>query len=173
MPIAGYTARKETIYVDGEHDFTVRGIELKDLVFLMEVHRDDLERLYTILSSRQQLPSDEFFDISVTVDIIVDFIKTSPAVVATLIALCSDEDIADAMRAINYLPLPIQSEALQQIALLTFGDMVRLKNFVAGTWKMIQSLVPAGITDRVTNYMKTNGTGSTEPGPILEPAPVS
>jgi hypothetical protein len=94
-------------------DFTVRGLNLDDIVAIVNAYRPELTELFG------QIQSDgENFSLADPTTLAESLGKAAPGSVAMIIAYGADEKDVDLVRAI---PFPAQLEALEKIGKLTFA----------------------------------------------------
>lgn len=141
MPIADYKNRKRkiTVQVDEEVSFDVRGLGLKDVAVIIEVHKPVVEMIYNKVETyRENIP---VWNESIVADITMELMSSSPGLVATIICQAADE--WDETETVREMPFPVQLAALKAIGILTFRDLAGAKNFLADVKDLIQGFFPA------------------------------
>lgn len=107
-------------------DIAVRGLSLDDLSFIVQRHGAKLNVLFTSFTEKGEL----------TVEGVADFalplLQAAPEIASELIA-CASGDPADAGIAAT-LPFPVQLEALEKLAELTF-------NVSGGPKKLVETVL--------------------------------
>lgn len=97
--------------------FSVRGITLTDITVLLKQHSQALEVLFLEAQGGEGIEG-----VDQVRGLASGFLEKAPEAAAHIIALASGED-SPAVRAIaQALPFPVQVAALEQIAVLTFGQ---------------------------------------------------
>lgn len=106
----------ETVSTPGG-PLTVRGVALADVTALVSHHGPALAGLFKDVIKGK--------DITLSVEGVtalgMDALKTAPELVAELIALAADEGDLESIRIAAKLPIPVQVEAVEKIARLTFA----------------------------------------------------
>ncbi len=96
---------------DGEQ-FTVRGLSLDDISFLVTRHSAKLAALYAQFKLRDDIGEDNMMGLA------LDLLKQAPELAADMIA-CASGDHEDSELAAQ-LPFPVQLDALEKLVTLTF-----------------------------------------------------
>lgn len=104
-------------------DFTVRGLSLSDITFLVQAQRGSLDRLFNSILEKVTKPADDpagQFNLE-EVDLHINTLLAKfPEVGAQIIACGSDELSPEGLAIAAQLPLPVQVDALDKILALTF-----------------------------------------------------
>lgn len=108
---------------EGDH-FDVRGINLNDLMRLAFTQSDAMRRLYEEVMARVKGDGGEFTTDEVKA-ILMDSVKDAPDLVFRAIAFAADEP--DEWDKVRKLPLVVQLDALEKIALLSLRSDAELK----------------------------------------------
>lgn len=119
--------------------FTVRGLSLDDLAYLVQRHSAKLQELFNTFAASSELTTED------VVQFALPMIQAAPEIAAELIA-CASGDPEDASIA-GQLPFPVQIDALEKVARLTFetgGGPKKLVETVIrlaqGTTSLLESL---------------------------------
>lgn len=127
------------VELPGDDSFVVRGLSLNDIAILVQRHGKRLSELFTQFSQQNELTTDAVAAFA------LPLIQTAPEIVAELIA-CASGDPDDAELAAQ-LPFPVQIDALEKLARLTFeagGGPKKLVETVIrlaqGTTSLLESL---------------------------------
>lgn len=142
MPLVDFDNKRKTIkFEDGE--FSVRAVSLPDVARLVARNQDAMDRIAALIEAQRLVaeagdtpPS----EMTIGVELIFRFVQESPFVAADLISCCADEP--EAWDMAYRLPLPLQVEALQAIADLTFADGMALKKFIADVGMLLRGMLP-------------------------------
>ena len=120
-------------------DFVVRGLSLNDVSILVQRHGKRLNELYQQFTEQGDLTTETVAAFA------LPLLKSAPEIAAELIA-CAAGDPDDAEIA-GRLPFPVQIDALEKIAILTFeaggGPKKLLETVVRlaqGTTSLLESL---------------------------------
>jgi len=105
-----------------EASFEVRGLSLADISALMETHGQALNGIYV----EQIGDADGNLDAG---HIAQTLMRTAPSAVSAIICIAAGEPEAE--ETVAQLPVPVQVEALVQIARLTFHSEEALGNLIA------------------------------------------
>jgi hypothetical protein len=96
---------------------TVRGVSLSDVIALVRHHGPVIRSLFKEVMDGG--------DVKISLDSIggmgQDMLAKSPEIVAELIALAAGDGDKDSIRIAGRLPFPVQIEAIEKIARLTFA----------------------------------------------------
>ncbi len=130
MALLDYKAPRATIALPGGSSFDVRGFTFNDLSLLVAEHRQEFMAAGEIIAKN----ADNMGSLAAVL------CETTPALVASAIALAADEP--DAAATVRTLPMPVQLDALLEIGRLTFTDEASVPKFLAG----LTALVRAGTT---------------------------
>ena len=122
-----------------DQTITVRGLSVEDAAGLIQVHGEQLNAVYELnIAGRSDLPP--------AMEIAKALMKTAPLAVAEIIALANDNP--KSFSVVRKLPVPVQIEALTQIAVLTFYSESEVKKLVetviAGSSLMTRMLTTLG-----------------------------
>lgn len=125
MAISDFTPERREIQYRGKPLFVVEGLSLDTLAVLVRTHMPDFEGVFDILA--QQGTEGNFMD--QVGPIAIGIASQAPGLAANIIAACQkDEPLTEALvSATRRLPLPLQIEALCQIASLTFEEAGDIK----------------------------------------------
>jgi hypothetical protein len=136
MSLSDYKPPKRKIEFDGG-SFEVRAISLPDVAMLIDLHERTIAAIVTKIRERQNL---DFDSAEIMVNTIMEVVRESPMLAANIISLCADEQ--DQMQTVLKLPLPVQIDALQQIANVTFTDLASVKKFIADAMRLVKGILP-------------------------------
>lgn len=140
MALKTYTIPRLPVLLTEGNEIQVRGLNLDDVSFLVQVHRDDVDKI--IAAFRSEVPSldPEAVDAAVRERgnaMISVLLQHFPIVAGNVIAVASDEpeqwDVA------QKLPVPVQIDALVKVAKLTFNDFDGFKKFLGNVLAVVQS----------------------------------
>ena len=143
--------------------FTVRGLALSDISNLLRARSTDIEAFFIKFSQGQEkaIVGDPKYAHNLATKFGSDLLGTAPDLAADIIAYASDEPTR--AHIVRKLPFPVQIEALEAIAELTFTEEDTLKKVVATVTKFM-----AGTTDllsdinqqRIGSMLSENGLAS-------------
>lgn len=161
MGLKSYTTPRTTIQLDPSNSIAVRGLNLEDISFLVQVHKGDVDAVVEAFKGR--VGTDATPD-GVTKAVqeqgeamLLNLLQQFPLLAANVIAVAADE--VDAWENAGALPLPKQVEAIFAIAKLTFEDVDGFKKFVGNVLAVVQSV---GKQKPRSKTPKTKSTGSTD-----------
>ena len=109
--------RSEIPIFDTGQVVSVRGLAYNDLILLGENYGPKLDELYNRFVMLDDLPSRE--------EIARVLLELAPEMIGPVIAMAADDP--DGMDIAAQLPIPVQTEVLQNIASLTFHSEAELK----------------------------------------------
>lgn len=113
--------------------FAVRGLSLDDIMFLVQRHGAGLQAAFA-----QMMASDGELSTDTVAGFALPFLTSAPKIAAEVIACASgDKDAADVAAG---LPFPVQIEALEQIARLTFEASGGPKKLVESVINLAQGM---------------------------------
>lgn len=130
-----YEAPGETVMIDAEYGFTVRGIDLEDLLRLAGSRSAELAKLYE--KSKDRIEKDGLRP-EVIGMILQGAMLEFPELTAEIIAHASDR--RDQTAKIRKLPANVQIEAINKIVGLTFTTEGSLKKFLETVAEMFERL---------------------------------
>ena len=104
--------------------FAVRGLSYFDLKVLLTKHSVQLSNTFDLL-----VGSRDDNDGSNTAMMVALFLEQAPAIAADVICIAADEP--DAFETVLMLPFPVQTDALNKIAKMTFASEDDVKKFIA------------------------------------------
>jgi hypothetical protein len=129
------------IELPGGDKFSVRGLSLDDIAFLMSRHGDELRTLFDSFAAQGEVTTDAIAAFAIPV------IRTAPVIAAELIACGAGEVDDESIQIARSLPFPVQVDALEKVARLTFeaggGPKKLLETVIRlaqGTTGLLQSL---------------------------------
>jgi len=112
-------------------EFTVRGLSLDDVAWLVQRHGAALNALFArFVAEEHELTAEGVSEVALPV------IQEAPGLAAELIACAADDP--QARDVVRTLPFPVQVEAVEQIAQLTFHAEGGPKKFVETVIRMMQ-----------------------------------
>lgn len=124
--------------VQEAHRLTLNGLSLNDITTLVNIHQAPLTMLFGLLVGENGKPKDVALD-----DIrslATAMLQTAPEVAADVIAFSAHERDAGPMA--RNLPFPVQIEALEQAAVLTFKVQGGLKKVIEIVTRILSSVSP-------------------------------
>lgn len=142
MALSDFAHKRKTILFDGG-EFEVRAISLPDVAGLVTRNQDSIDRVAALIEAQKIVYGSGDVSVSETrvgAELILSLIRESPFLVADLISCCAEEP--NGWEAAYNLPLPVQVEALQAIADLTFADAMALKKFIADVSVLFRGMLP-------------------------------
>jgi len=153
MGLKDYTPATETIQLPGDDSFVVRGLALRDISALLQLHYDTAEKLFDkyVTAEATSIALAASPDVEVpafaasiggTRAVIMDALKTAPRMIADLIACAADEP--DATENILRLPTGIQVSAVEGIIRLTLEAEGGLEKMLETVTKLTTSLAGLG-----------------------------
>lgn len=135
MALRDIQVPRRTVSVPGG-EFSVRGLSLLDVNFLLDRHGEALATLFEDLIGKPQAPG------SPMRTVLERSMQGFPRLAAEIVAIAADE--ADAIDIVADLPFVSQLEALEAVAELTFTTDDSLKKvgeivmkFIQGTSKLV------------------------------------
>lgn len=145
MGLASFTLPTETITLPRDQTMVVRGLSFEDITILVKAYGGDLTALFSQMASGQGELA-----LTDTTALVAKFFNMAPLAAAHAIALAADAP--EYVEAARRLPLPVQLDAIEKIAALTFevegGPKKVLETVIRiaqGTTEVIQGLQTSGI----------------------------
>lgn len=133
MKLSRIPILRETIDVRDEVSFDVRGINLSDLMILMQSHAPVAMILWRKLQSDDsELKSQDVRDI------FLEVANQFPDLVAAVISLAADDNSDMGREVARQLPVDVQSNALEVIFRLSFQSESALEKLASLATKAIQ-----------------------------------
>lgn len=158
MALSNYTAPRTVIELGNDNSLSVRGLNLEDISYLVQVHQGDVDNLVSAFRGAVgDAKTADGVAAAVQADgdkMVFSLIQQFPLLAANLIATAADEP--EAWDAATKLPVPKQIEALIAIAKNTFEDVDGFKKFVGNVSAVLQSV--AKQKPQVTKATKSTGT---------------
>lgn len=122
---------------------TVRGISAEDVMRLVQIHGPAMSKLFNQITSKEVA-----IDLDNTARIATVLLNQAPDIVADLLLIATDEmDVNKGFEVAKRLPIPVQLNALEAIAELTFidggsvGEMIgTVTKMLAGTNGLVKNL---------------------------------
>lgn len=106
--------------------FNVQAVTLSTLSILLKTHFDDLDAIFTLWNKKKATGLDK-----VELETFVgSLLMSAPGLAANIIAVGAGED--DATEIAKTLPVPVQAQALMDIATLTFSEVGSVKKLWEG-----------------------------------------
>ena len=131
MSLTGYQPETRDIQIGGGESFQVKGLSLVPIAVLVREHFPDLDAIFDLFQSADNLEPEKFQPIALSV------ISQAPGLAANVIALAAGEGSAqDAER----LPLHAQLAALLAIGELTFSEVGSVKKTVETIATLLKNL---------------------------------
>lgn len=118
-------------------DITVRGLNLDDIIILIQLHRGPLDVLFNSIVDKAKKAKGEpgsEFEVEELGLQLLPLISQAPVVAAQIIACAADEPGPDGLKIAKKLPLPVQVDALEKILALTFQT-------IGGPKKLLETVV--------------------------------
>lgn len=151
MKLSRIPILRETIEVREDVSFDVRGINLSDLMVLLQSHAPTAMILWRKLQDDERELMKE--DVrAIFADISFQF----PDLVAAIIALASDDYSNDGRAVARQLPIDVQTSAIEAIFRLSFQSDSTLEKLASLAVKAIQGVTRAMETAQLPS---TNGSG--------------
>jgi hypothetical protein len=131
----------ETVEVPGSDSFAVRGLSLQDVTVLVRKHGPILTMLFEKFKTQTGDLSPETVAALGT-----SLLETAPEVASEIIALAEGSAEAEDVEGAARLPFPVQVDALEKIATLTFTSEAAIK-------KVVETVIRAatGVTSLTTS----------------------
>lgn len=140
MALSDYTVPRKQVDLGGGNFIEVRGLGMEDVSFLVSVHSDDMDAVVEMFrpkTSGQITPEAIVKKAQEDDGMIAGLLQSFPLLAANIIAVACDEP--DQLSNARRLPLPKQTEALIEIARLTFEDAEGFKKFVGNVTAVLRS----------------------------------
>lgn len=118
-------------------DITVRGLNLADILTIIQNHRAPLDALFKAIGEKAKLPKGtpgSEFELDELGIQLMPLISQAPDAAAQIIACAADEPGPDGLRIAKRLPLPVQVDALEKILALTFQT-------IGGPKKLLETVI--------------------------------
>lgn len=132
MGLRDISIPEELVKVSGGEVFAVRGLCLDDISYLMRRHGPHIKKLFEDFTQKGE----------VTVEGVAAFampiLQSAPEIAAELIACAAGERDATSITA--RLPVPVQLDALEKLALLTFDAEGGPKKLLETVLRMAQGV---------------------------------
>jgi hypothetical protein len=136
MSLSDFVAEKAEVRFKGG-SFDVRGLSLSDLSLLLRSHVTEVETIFTT-AMRVRTGTVEESEYS---KLAMNLLQDAPVFIATLIA--QQADAPEAFSAAVLLPMPVQLDALEKIATLTFEEYGGVGKFVGSLESLIAGMRPS------------------------------
>lgn len=140
MPLHDFDIPSVTIENQGRPVIDVRGLSFIDISTLVNRHRADMEKLFTIYKEFTSKEGASLVGDALIMRYGFELINEAPGILAHVIALAADEP--DRVQQVSKLPATSQIDALVAIARLTIEDFGGLKKMVATLWGTVLSFAP-------------------------------
>jgi hypothetical protein len=139
MAISDYQAERREIQHKGKVLFTVEGLSLSKLAILVRTHMPDFEAIFDLIADPKNEDPDFALHIS---KISVAIAVQAPGLAHNIIAACQiDEPLTiELVEQVSRLPLPLQVEALTQIAALSFEEAGSIKKTIESLMMMLAKM---------------------------------
>lgn len=165
MALSNYQIPRTTVDIDASNSFVVRGLNLEDISFLVQVHKNDVDSVVSMFQGKlgkDASPEGVAKAVQKNGDaMIVELIQRFPLLIANVIAVASDEP--DQWDNASKLPVPVQIEAILAVAKLTFNDVDGFKKFVGNVSAVLQSVAKQKPLMTATKSTGTSDSGETHP----------
>ena len=135
-------------------EFTVRGLNLIDLMLLLADYSPAMLKVFTDFQAVHQASGS--FSVEDTKALLLQAIKEVPELVCAAIAMAADEYTPEAVENVRNLPLAVQADALEQIVVLSIrseGELKKLQE-IAVRWT---ETAAAMIAPSLSRYMAGSG----------------
>lgn len=132
MGLSNLRVPSDEVKVPGSGAFSVRGLNLQDIQYLVARHSGQMGQMFELFKSEDNLIGNAAMVSTI-------FIDKAPAMAADVIALAADSP-SDYEKVIK-LPFPVQVDALSKIAHLTFTSEDSLKKFIATVRSAMQVML--------------------------------
>lgn len=142
MALSNYQIPRTTIPLGNENNMAVRGLNLEDISFLVQVHKNDVDSVVSLFQGK--IGKDKTPEGVAKVvqkngsELIVELIQRFPLLIANVICVAADEP--EQWENASKLPMPVQVEAVLAIATHTFNDVDGFKKFVGNVGAVLQSV---------------------------------
>ncbi|MES3001333.1 MAG: hypothetical protein V4787_11635 [Pseudomonadota bacterium] len=130
----------------GDNDLNVRGLSANDVTAIIFENKSVVEDVFSVFEDANLTASN--LDDEKLKTFIGNIAIRAPYVVASIIAHASDEP--DEYENAAKLPLPVQTEALIEIARLTFNDKAGFERFMGNVKAAVASVKKAGLPLQMT-----------------------
>lgn len=151
MSLRSYKPLFTQIKFGNDESFGVRGLNSQDIAILVETHSDTLDELFRLLGDSFSVKNTdqelvEKFDTKMA-QVALHVAQKTPQFLAAVIALASaenqqDGDFIELMKVAQTLPMPIQVNAVIEIAQLTFHEVGGIKKFISQVSQFLVALKP-------------------------------
>lgn len=131
MALANYVVPLERIELPDGGEFVVRGLALNDVMMLVLEQKDSLEHAFNFVEKNNLHLG------QVNGDIGLKLLRDLPTLAAKLVALAAREP--EEFEKVGNLPAPVQLDALEKVARLTFKDAAGFRAFVGKLTAAVQS----------------------------------
>lgn len=151
MSLKSYKPVFSQIPISETETFGVRGLNSQDIAILVETHSDTLDELFKLLGdsfgvkgASQDLV--EKFDTKLA-QAALHVAQKTPQFLAAVVALAAEEnqqdgDFAQLIKITRTLPMPVQVNAVIEIAQLTFHEVGGIKKFISQVSQFLVALKP-------------------------------
>lgn len=159
MALSNYTIPRTAVELGDGNSMSVRGLNLEDVSFLVQIHQGDVDNLVAAFrGATKGAKTAEAIAGEVQANgdkMVFALIQQFPLLAANIIATAADEP--EAWDTATKLPVPKQVEALIAVAKHTFEDVDGFKKFVGNVSAVLQS-----VAKQKPQVMKaTESTGTT------------
>lgn len=135
MTLAAYVVPKREVTFRGG-SFHVKGLSLDDVTILMGGYLNEIDNLFKLYDKEDTRET----AVSESAKLAIGIVRESPAMIGTMIAICSGEP--DQVEIARNLPLDVQIEALKAIIELTFEEAGGAKKFVDKILNLVRTIRP-------------------------------
>lgn len=122
---------------DGEQSFNLRGLAANDVLAIIYENKSVIEDIVTL--AEQSGVTKKLHDDKALIEFMGTVAVRAPYIVASVIAHAADEP--DEWENASKLPMPVQTEALIEIARLTFNDKAGFERFVGNVKAAVASVL--------------------------------
>jgi hypothetical protein len=149
---------------DEEYGFTIHGLTLDDLSFLIGEHLNDMEAAHELFQDMKGNVGPGKLDAFV-----LNMVRSAPGLVAEVISVAAH--MRGSASVFAKIPFATSSFALLTIVQLTFEEQGGLKNLLAVLQKLANEMLPASVLEQVGPRLKaltpadplSDSTGASEP----------
>lgn len=156
MKLSQIQVKRSKIPTDSGPDdfFEVRGVNVTDLMTLLNDHAPAMRKIYDMFV--QDRKEGQPFNRDEVQKILINAIKEFPDVVLRAVAHAADDP--EGYETLRQMPLAVQADALEQVALLSIRSEAELKKFQETMLRLIRGVTTV-FTSMTVSTPSIDGSG--------------
>lgn len=149
--IYDFTIPTETIKYKDQPVLDVRGLSFNDISYLVNQHREDVQKLVALWDSYSKEDVFETTREAVLIQYGFELLTEAPGILAHIIAVSADNADKDTVMMITRLPATVQIDALKAVGKLTIDDFGGVKKMVETLYQTVLANAPDRVRNSVEN----------------------